>query len=71
MAAVANEHSKRFHQGMSQMEKRYSGKWSPNMWGEVLLGRHHLVNIRAKKKMECLMNFFVVRIPCIVTMFIT
>jgi hypothetical protein len=30
-AAVSDEHGERFHPGISQIEKRYSGKWSPNM----------------------------------------
>jgi hypothetical protein len=29
--AVSNKNSKRFHQDVSQMEKRYSGICSPNM----------------------------------------
>ena len=29
--AVSDEHGKRLHQDISQTEKRYSGKWSPNM----------------------------------------
>ncbi|KAH9633685.1 hypothetical protein HF086_012611 [Spodoptera exigua] len=29
--AVSDEHGERFHQDISDMEKRYQGKWSPNM----------------------------------------
>jgi hypothetical protein len=31
MAGVSNEHRKRFHNDISQMEKRYTGKWSSDM----------------------------------------
>jgi hypothetical protein len=31
MATVNNEYGKRLHQDVSQLEKRYGGKWSPNM----------------------------------------
>jgi hypothetical protein len=30
-AVVSNEHGKKFHQDVSQMEKRYSGMWNQNM----------------------------------------
>jgi hypothetical protein len=31
MGAFSDEHGERFHQDISQTEKRYNGKWSPNM----------------------------------------
>jgi len=31
MGAASDEHGKRFHQDISQTEKRYSAKWSPDM----------------------------------------
>jgi hypothetical protein len=31
MEALSNKHGERFHLSISHMEKRYSGKWSPNM----------------------------------------
>ncbi|KAH9631061.1 hypothetical protein HF086_015046 [Spodoptera exigua] len=31
LGAVSDEHGERFHQDISDMEKRYQGKWSPNM----------------------------------------
>ncbi|UYV60357.1 hypothetical protein LAZ67_1000940 [Cordylochernes scorpioides] len=31
LGAVSDEHGERFHQGISSMEKRYQGKWSPGM----------------------------------------
>ena len=31
MGSVSDEHGKRFHRDISQIENRYSGKWSPNM----------------------------------------
>jgi hypothetical protein len=34
MAAVSNENYRRFHQDISQTEKKYCGKWSPNMLAE-------------------------------------
>lgn len=27
----SDEHGERFHQAIQQMEKRYQGKWNPNM----------------------------------------
>jgi hypothetical protein len=34
MGAVSNENCRRFDQDISQTEKRYCGKWSPNMLAE-------------------------------------
>jgi hypothetical protein len=31
MGTVSDEHVARFRQDISRMEKRYSGKWSPNI----------------------------------------
>jgi hypothetical protein len=31
MGAVSDEHGEKFYQDISQIEKRYSGKWSPYM----------------------------------------
>jgi hypothetical protein len=31
MAAFSDEHGERFHQDISRMKKRYSGKWNPNL----------------------------------------
>jgi hypothetical protein len=31
MGAISNEHAVRLCQYISETEKRYSGKWSPNM----------------------------------------
>ncbi|KAJ8703931.1 hypothetical protein PYW07_011074 [Mythimna separata] len=31
LGAASDEHGERFHQDISSMEKRYQGKWSPNM----------------------------------------
>ena len=31
MEAVSDEHCERFSQDISQMGKKYSGKWGPNM----------------------------------------
>ena len=32
MGVVSDEHGERFHQNISQTEKRYSGKWNPIFW---------------------------------------
>jgi hypothetical protein len=37
MGAVSNEYDERFHQDISQMGKKYSGKWSPNIMAESCL----------------------------------
>ena len=60
-AAVSDEHGERFHPGISQIYKGYSGKWSPNTLADHCwrLTRHQLANIRGKRRRsECLMNFF-------------
>jgi hypothetical protein len=31
LGAASDEHGERFHQGISNMEKRYQGKWSLSM----------------------------------------
>jgi hypothetical protein len=38
MGAVSDEHVERFHQDISQMGKKYSGKWSPNILAASCLG---------------------------------
>jgi hypothetical protein len=51
MGAFSDEHGERFHQDASQMEKRYSGKWSPNMLADFCCSRtvaHQLANVRRK-----------------------
>jgi hypothetical protein len=37
MGDVSNEHGKRFYQDISQMGKKYSGKWSPNIMADYCL----------------------------------
>jgi len=34
MGAIPDEHDERFHQDISQTEKRYSVKWSPYILGD-------------------------------------
>jgi hypothetical protein len=34
LGIATNEHGDRFHQDISQTEKRYGGKWSPCMLGD-------------------------------------
>lgn len=41
MGAVSDEHGERFHQEISQMEKRYSGKWTKNMLADFCWTLHH------------------------------
>ena len=74
MGAVSHEHDERFHQDISQMGKKYSGKWNSNIFADSCL-----VLIRAtptgeykrqKKKKWVLINFFVVRILYMETLFI-
>ena len=31
MGSISEEHSEKFHQDISRMEKRYSGKWNRNL----------------------------------------
>jgi hypothetical protein len=31
MGVLSDKHGERFHQDISRMEKRYSGKWNPDM----------------------------------------
>jgi hypothetical protein len=31
MVSVSDEHGEKFHQDIFCMEKRYSGKWNPNL----------------------------------------
>jgi len=37
-AAISDEHFKRIHQDISLIEKRHSGKWSPNMFSDCCFG---------------------------------
>jgi hypothetical protein len=34
MGAVSDEHGERYNHDISQIEKRYSRKWSPNMFAD-------------------------------------
>jgi len=54
MGAISDEHGKRFHQDISQIERRYNVKYWLTAAG-VLKGSHHLVNIRGKRRQsECI-----------------
>ena len=37
MGAVSDEHGERFHQDISQIGKKYSGKWSPHILADSFL----------------------------------
>ena len=37
MGAISDEHDIRFYQDISKIEKRYSGKWSPNTRVGILI----------------------------------
>ena len=68
---ISNEHGERFHQDISQMGKKYSGKWNPNIMADYCLritsatwsGKYK----RWEKKKWVFNEFFVVRILYIVT----
>ena len=36
MGDVSEEHGERFHQDISDMERRYQGRWNCNMMGDYL-----------------------------------
>jgi len=51
--AISNEHGEMFHHDISQIEKRYSGKWNPIFCvttAGVLYEIHQLVNVRGKRR---------------------
>jgi len=37
MGAPSDEHGEKFHQDISEMGKKYSGKWSPNIMSDCCL----------------------------------
>jgi hypothetical protein len=37
MRDTSDEHGERFHQDISQMGKKYSGKWNPNIMTDYCL----------------------------------
>jgi polyhydroxyalkanoate synthesis regulator phasin len=37
MGNISNEHGERFHQDISQMGKKHSGKWNPNIMADCCL----------------------------------
>jgi hypothetical protein len=73
-SAISDKHFKRFHQDISQTEKRYSGKWSQNMFSDYCFGLIKETptdeNKRQKKTKEVFSDFFIIRIPYIKTLFI-
>jgi hypothetical protein len=64
---ISDENDGSFHEDISQIEKRHSGKWSPNMLSDYCCGTKRETitreNKRQKKTMCVLMKLFLVRIP--------
>jgi hypothetical protein len=62
MGTVSEEPGEKFCQDISEYEKMYSGKWSPNMLADYYwsLVRETLTgdNKRQKRRSEGLMDFF-------------
>ena len=55
MATVSDEHGERFHEDISQIEKRYSGKLSPNMSADYcwnLIREGPTGELKRQKKMK-------------------
>jgi hypothetical protein len=73
MGTVSEGHGENFNQEISQIEKEYSGKWSPDMLAECCcsLIRETLTGGSKKQKMAkgVFNDFFIFRIKCIVTLF--
>ena len=61
---VSEEHGERFHQDISDMERRYQGRWSCNMMGDYLwsiiredsqiIDASHANKITSEVFLECL-----------------
>jgi hypothetical protein len=53
MGAVLDEHDERFHQDISKIVKKYSGKWSPHVLVDCCWSRYErnqLVKIRGRRR---------------------
>jgi hypothetical protein len=58
------------YQDISQIEKWYIGKWSPNMFADYCWTLYKLEELRdTRKRIECLVNFLA-RMQYIETLFI-
>jgi len=72
--AISDEHFKSIHQDVSQIEKRYSGKLSPNMLSDYSWGLARETptdeNKRQKKMKGVFSDLFIIRTPHIETLFI-
>ena len=60
-AAISDEHFERIYRDISQIEKGYSGKWSPNMFSDYCFGLIKETatdeNKGEKKTKKCLVTF--------------
>jgi hypothetical protein len=50
MGAISDEHGERFHQEISQMEKRYSGKCNENMLADFCWTLHRETSAKDYKR---------------------
>jgi cyclopropane fatty-acyl-phospholipid synthase-like methyltransferase len=53
MRAIFNEHGETVHHDISQIEKRYSGKWNPVCFlttAGILYGRCQLTDVRGERR---------------------
>jgi hypothetical protein len=58
MEALSDKHRERFHRGISQMEKKYSGKWSPNILADYcwsLIRETPIGESKRQKKTNCVL----------------
>jgi hypothetical protein len=54
---VSDEHGERFHQDISLMEKRYQGKYNPNMMGDYCWFLQRETSSQHKRQIKCLKHF--------------
>ena len=57
MGNVSDEHGERFHQDISTMEKRYPGRFNPNMMGDYCWFLQRATRTTHKRKSKCLKHF--------------
>lgn len=54
---VSDEHGERFHQDIFEMEKRYQGRYNPNMMGDYCWFLQRDTSASHKRKTKCLAHF--------------
>ncbi len=59
LGAVSDEHGERFHQDISQMEKRYSGKSGENMLADFCWSLHRETSTECYKRKKTVINYTV------------